>query len=113
MTATSPDPCSDDREPYGRLAFGAHVGGLAEQEQPPWQDKPPAWEELSDSDRDFYMRIGAAVAAKAEVKLTEVRETVTTFLAHYGNSELPMFKVALDLAHGVQQVLDRKGPHDA
>lgn len=48
----------------------------------------------------------------AEAKLAEVRETIATFLPHYGNSELPSFKVALDLAHGVQQVLDRKGPDD-
>ena len=52
-------------------------------------------------------------AEAAEAKLAEVRETIATFLAHYGHSELPSFKVALDLAHGVQQVLDRKGPDDA
>jgi hypothetical protein len=55
----------DEREPIGRVSFRAHVGALAEQEHPPWQDKPPAWEELSDGDREFYMRIGAAVAARA------------------------------------------------
>ena len=44
----------------------------------------------------------------AEAKLAEVRETVETFLAHYGHSELLSFKVALDLAHGIQQVLDRE-----
>jgi len=44
---------------------------------------------------------------QAERKLAEVRETVTTFLAHYGHSISASFKVAADLAHGVQQVLDR------
>jgi hypothetical protein len=53
---------ADYREALGRAAFGAHVSGLAEEEQPPWQDRPPAWEELSDADREFYMRIGHDVA---------------------------------------------------
>ena len=48
-----------------------------------------------------------ARADAAEAKLAEVRQTVTTFLAHYGNSTAASFSRAADLAHGVLQVLDR------
>jgi hypothetical protein len=48
----------------------------------------------------------------AEGKLAEVGLTIAAFLTHYGNSELPMFKVALDLAHGIRQVLDRSEEGD-
>lgn len=50
----------------------------------------------------------AAAPLITDAKLAEVRETVTTFLNHYGHSTAASFKVALDLAHGVLQVLDRK-----
>ena len=44
----------------------------------------------------------------AERKLAEVDQTIRTFQAHYGHSELPTFKVANDLAEAIRQVLDRK-----
>jgi hypothetical protein len=44
---------------------------------------------------------------RAEARLAEVRQGVTTFLGHYGNTSLASFKVAQDLAEGVLQVLDR------
>ena len=46
-------------------------------------------------------------AVAAEAKLAEVRQTVTAFLGHYGNSAAPSFSVAADLARGVLQVIDR------
>ena len=46
-------------------------------------------------------------AEATEAKLAEVRQGVTTFLGHYGNTPLASFKVAQDLAEGVLQVLDR------
>ena len=44
---------------------------------------------------------------QAEAKVAAARETVETFLRHYGHSTSASFQQALDLAHGVQQVLDR------
>ena len=43
----------------------------------------------------------------AEARLAEVRETATTFLAEYGDSGAPIFRVAGDLARAVLQVIDR------
>jgi hypothetical protein len=48
----------------------------------------------------------------AEVRLAEVRQTITTFLKHYGHSELPVFRMAQDLAEGLRQVLDRDKSSD-
>jgi len=45
--------------------------------------------------------------AVAEARLAEVRQTVDSFLGHYGNTSLASFKVAQDLAEGIRQVLDR------
>jgi len=50
---------------------------------------------------------GPVFAGTAEAKLAEIRETVETFLAHYGDSGLASLRVAGDLAHGILQVLDR------
>jgi hypothetical protein len=47
-------------------------------------------------------------AEATEAKLAEVRQGVTTFLGHYGNTPLASFKVAQDLAEGIRQVLDRE-----
>ena len=46
-------------------------------------------------------------AERAEAKVAAARETVETFLRHYGHSTSASFQQALDLAHGVRQVLDR------
>jgi len=53
-------------------------------------------------------QLAEARAEAAEAKLAAVREAVGNFLAHYGHSTSASFKVAADLAHGVQQVLDRE-----
>lgn len=69
------------------------------------------WRMLSEPSADLPLAaLDRAVERMrtAEGKLAEVRETAETFLAHYGHSELLSFKVALDLAHGVLQVLDRE-----
>jgi hypothetical protein len=44
----------------------------------------------------------------AEARLAEVRQTVDSFLGHYGQTSLASFKVAQDLAEGILQVLDRE-----
>ena len=66
---------------------------------------PPDPPVLSDGDCERLWRMLLERAAErtsaAEGKLAEVRETVTTFLGHYGNSKSASFKVALDLAHGM------------
>ena len=46
-------------------------------------------------------------AEAAEVKLAEVRQCVGNFLAQYGDSQLPVFKVAIDLANSVRKTLER------
>ena len=99
---------SPGREALGRLVHDTRLAVTAERGSrfvmQPWEQRVPDQQELD-------MRIGEAVAAAVReadgAKLAEVRSTVAAFLTHYGNSQLPSFKVALDLAHGVQQVLDR------
>ena len=61
-------------------------------------------------------RIGSVVAAagaaerdraeRAEAAADAAREVLTSFLAEYGDSELPLFGVAQDLARSVAKTLD-------
>lgn len=61
-------------------------------------------------------RIGRVIAAvvKAEgqradaarAKLERVREVIGNFLAEYGDSEIPVFKVAQDLADSLLKIID-------
>ena len=110
---TRPDlPVPDPREHLGRAALQGHLSGLAEQDDPPWQDRPPVWEELSDGDREFYMRIGAAAATaereraeRAEAKLDALREVcrrkaewVDLYCPPLGGSAEPLVKVSEILA---------------
>lgn len=64
-------------------------------------------------------RIGAVIAAAgtierrraeaAEAKIAEAREGIGNFLGEYGDSEIPVFKVAQDLANSLRKVLDGRG----
>jgi hypothetical protein len=77
---------TDAREPLGRAAFAGHVSGLAEQDEPPWQERPPAWDEISEDDREFYMRIGAAVAAAERERIAALMDELA---AYYPESVWP------------------------
>jgi hypothetical protein len=44
-------------------------------------------------------------ADKAEVIISDARETIASFLGQYGHSEIPMFKVAQDLANSLRETL--------
>lgn len=48
-------------------------------------------------------------ATEVSLKLGEAREIVTNFLAEYGHSDIPMFKVGQDLANSVLKRLDNEG----
>lgn len=45
-------------------------------------------------------------AERAEAKLSRIREGMANFLAEYGNSGIPVFKVAQDLAGSTVKILD-------
>lgn len=51
--------------------------------------------------------IAAAIgrAEAAEAKVAEARAGIGNFLAEYGDSEVPMFKVAQDLANSLRKIL--------
>ena len=62
---------ADDREPYGRIAYETEAAWRQEQE---FTRRKP-WNDLSDEQREPFMRIGAAVAARAvaDAKLENTR----------------------------------------
>lgn len=129
-------PDSDPRESLGRIVHETRRDFEAERSE--LKDRPgfilQPWEERHPEQQELDMRIGSAVAARAvadakgsagmarqrvlrtrmaldaaEARLAEIRETVSTFLAYYGDSGLASLRVAGDLAHGILQVLDRDG----
>lgn len=72
---------------------------------------PIGWDELSVEARGAWEGIaqsgitaGGWDALATEV--AEVREVIGNFLGEYGDSEIPMFKVAQDLANSLLKVLD-------
>jgi hypothetical protein len=50
--------------------------------------------------------------AEAVLMLGEIREGVANFLAEYGQSEIPIFKVGQDLANAVLKIIDADAPAD-
>ena len=50
--------------------------------------------------------------AEAVLMLGEIREGVANFLAEYGQSEIPMFRVGQDLANAVLKIIDADAPTD-
>lgn len=51
---------------------------------------------------------GRKLAEAADAKVAEAREVIGNFLAQYGDSEIPMFKVAQDLATSLRKILGDK-----
>lgn len=118
MTGISPDPSSDpELEVLAELIQQTRDSLAAGR-----GDRPPIitpYAELPEKLKDANRQIAAAVrdrvlaaerdrAATADgAKLAEIRTIIGTFFQHYGHSELPMFRRAQDLAHGIRQVLDR------
>lgn len=74
--------------------------------------KGAARAELAALEGRLSLAITAAVqaeqarAAAADEKLAGVRGTVAGFLRQYGNSRIPVFKVAQDLASSILKILD-------
>lgn len=53
--------------------------------------------------------VAQAKVADAEYKVAEVRVTLYEFLHQYGQSELPAFKIAIDLASSLRKIIDDLG----
>lgn len=51
-------------------------------------------------------------AERAEAKLAAIRQPVGNFLAEYGTSEIPVFKVGQDLANSILRILDAEAERD-
>ena len=56
--------------------------------------------------------VAQAEAADAKYKVAAVRAAVYTFLHQYGRSELPTFKVAIDLAVSLRRIVDNLGSEE-
>jgi hypothetical protein len=98
----------DPREPYGRIVHEIRLAFNAELAHPrgvlPWEQREAGQQEMD-------MRIGEAVAAAAreryETREAEIRNVITGFFAHHGNSTAAYLQSARDLAEGITQVMDR------
>lgn len=124
MTATSTGPSSDDRERYGRIFHEQGRLTVNAEREKPFAVDP--WEGRTGEMREIDMRGASAVAIQAiadaglrleeltrlAMKLSGARGIVGNFLKHYGHSELPMFKPAIDLAHSVRKILEDDGEAD-
>ena len=82
-------------------AFAAAIAWQREAREALW--RAPSRRQVEATIRAQFER-----AEAAEARLAEVRQTVDSFLGHYGQTSLASFKVAQDLAEGIRQVLDRE-----
>lgn len=70
--------------------------------------RPSGYQPLSEGRALNLLQAAASLITAAEAaRLAEISRVIDGFFTHYGHSELPMFQVAQDLAHGIRQVLDR------
>jgi hypothetical protein len=105
LAAPEPDPLPE------MAAVIAERDGFRKRAEAAEAAKREARGELAALGDRLAQAIGAAVKAEqaraeaAEAKIAEAREGTRNFLAEYGDSEIPMFKVARDLANSIRKIL--------
>lgn len=123
MTAAKPLPSSREPAPaaYADWCRASYPGVTDGAVREMWRWQPPAkyefWTETGRRMEGASPELAAVTAERnafrrraeaAEAKVAEARDGIGKFLAQCGGSEIPVFKIAIDLASSTLKILAGK-----